>query len=127
MLDKSPFLVFFEYGEKRVGYWAYNNIVLQFEDAVDVLQVMHPLYDFVFFDHSAGHSKQRPDGLNQYRMNRSFGGKTAPMREETLIEQEDGFLGPFPRILKSSDIQSLVFCESDSGPFWLSDRQREDS
>ena len=39
--DKSPFLVLFEYGENREGYWAYNNMVLQFEDAVDVLQVMH--------------------------------------------------------------------------------------
>ncbi|KAI2509079.1 hypothetical protein MHU86_5327 [Fragilaria crotonensis] len=46
--DKSPFLVLFEYGENREGYWAYNNMVLQFEDAVDVLQVMHPSYDFVF-------------------------------------------------------------------------------
>jgi hypothetical protein len=37
-------------------------MVLQFEDAVDVLKVMHPSYDFVFlFDHSAGHAKQRPD------------------------------------------------------------------
>ena len=37
-LDKSPFLVFFEYGENWEGYcWAYNNMVLQF----DVLQVMH--------------------------------------------------------------------------------------
>ena len=70
-LDKSPFLVFFECGEKnREGYWAYNNMVVQVEDAVDVLKVMHPSYDFVFlFDHSAGHAKQRPDGLNQHRMN----------------------------------------------------------
>ena len=35
-------------------------MVLQFEDAVDVLQVMHPSYDFVFlFDHSAGHAKSK--------------------------------------------------------------------
>jgi hypothetical protein len=69
-LDKSPFLVFFEYGENKEGYWAYSNMVLQFEDAVDVLKTMHPLYDFVFlFDHSSGHAKQQPDGLNQHRMN----------------------------------------------------------
>ena len=66
--DKSPFLVLFEYDENREGYWAYNNMVLQFEVAVDVpLQVLHPSYDFIFmFDHSAGHSKRRPDGLNQH-------------------------------------------------------------
>ena len=46
---------------------------------------------------------------------------------DTLIEQEDGFLGPFPRILKPGDIQSTVFGASDSVPFWLSDQQGEDS
>ena len=35
-------------------------MVLQFEDAVDVLQVLYPTFDFVFlFDHNAGHSEQR--------------------------------------------------------------------
>jgi hypothetical protein len=79
--DKSPFLVFFEYyGENQEGYWAYNNMVLQFEDAVNVLKVMHPSYDFVFlFDHSSGHAKQRPDSLNQHRMNCGYGGKTVPI------------------------------------------------
>ena len=43
--DKSPFLVLFEYDKNREGYWAYNNMVLQFKDAVDVLKVMHPSYD----------------------------------------------------------------------------------
>ncbi|KAI2512942.1 hypothetical protein MHU86_1488 [Fragilaria crotonensis] len=125
--DKSPFLVLFEYGENREGYWAYNNMVLQFEDAVDVLQVMHPSYDFVFlFDHSAGHAKQRPDGLNQYRMNRSFGGKAGSMRD-TIIAQEEGYLGAFPRSLQPGDIQSLVYSQSDSGPFWMSSTQKEES
>jgi hypothetical protein len=94
---------------------------------VDVLQVMHPSYDFVFlFDHSAGHAKQRPDGLNQHRMNLSFGGKTPPMRD-TVIAQEHGYLGGFPRIVKPGDIQSLVHSQSDSGPFWMSNAQREES
>ena len=128
-LDKSPFLVFFEYGENREGYWAYNNMVLQFVDAVDVLKVMHPEIDFVFlFDHSAGHARQRPDGLNQHRMNRAFGGKQAVLMRDTLIQQEEGFLGQFPRILQPGDIQSLVFLPgSDAGPFWMSDAEKEDS
>ena len=126
--DKSPFLVLFEYGENREGYWAYNNMVLQFEDAVDVLQVMHPSYNFVFlFDHSAGHAKQRPDGLNQHRMNRSFGGKTAPRMRSTIIAQEEGYLGVFPRILEPGDIQSLVYCQADAGPFWMSSDERDES
>ena len=125
-LDKSPFLVFFEYGENKEGYWAYSNMVLQFEDAVDILMIMHPSYDFVFlFDHSSGHAKQRPDGLNQHRMNRAFGGKAAPMRN-TIITQEEGFLGPFPRILEPGDTQRLVFSSSDTGPFWMCDTEKED-
>jgi hypothetical protein len=128
-LEKLPlFLVFFEYGENREGYWAYNNMVLQFEDAVDVLKVMHPEFDFVFlFDHSAGHARQQPDGLNQHRMNKAFGGKAVLMRD-TLIQQEQGFLDHFPRILQPGDIQSLVFLPaSDAGPFWMSDAEKEDS
>jgi hypothetical protein len=59
--NESPFLLFFEYGENLEGYWTYNNMVIRFEDAVDVLRVMHPTFDFVFlFDHSSGHAKQSP-------------------------------------------------------------------
>ena len=127
-LDESPFVVFFEYGENREGYWAYNNMVVQFEDAVDVLKVMHPCYDFVFlFDHSAGHAKQQPDGLNQHRMNRAFGGKSVPMMWDTIMIQEERYLGPFPRILELGDTQSLVFVTSNSGPFWMSSEEKEES
>jgi hypothetical protein len=88
---------------------------------------MHPLHDFVFlFDHSAGHAKQRPDGLNQHRMNRAFGGKTALM-QSTVIKQEEGYLGPFPRIAEPGDTLSLVFLSSDIGPFWMSDAEKEES
>ena len=124
--SESPFLLFFEFGENREGYWNYNNMVIQFEDAVDVLQVMHPQYDFIFlFDHSSGHAKQRPDGLNHLRMNCSFGGKATRMRT-TLIEQEERYLDSFPRTLEPGDTQSLVFSETDSGPFRLSDSQSDE-
>ncbi len=116
---KSLFLRhFFEYGENRDGYWNYRNMVIQFEDTVDVLQVMHPTFDFVFlFDHSSGHAKQRgPDGLNHHRMNRTFGGKANRIRD-AIIECEEGYLGNFPRILEPGNTQSLVFTESDPGPF----------
>ena len=56
---------------------------------------MHPAVDFVFlFDHSSGHSKQRPDGLNEHRMNRLFGGKNAASMQNTIIEHEKGYLEP---------------------------------
>jgi hypothetical protein len=122
---KSPFLLFFEYGENREDYWTYSKMVIQFEDAVDVLRVMHPTYDFIFhFYHSLGHAKQRPDGLNHHKMNRTFGGKATRMRN-TFIEQEQGFLGNFPSILEAGDTQSLVFSDSDPGPFWLSDAKKK--
>jgi hypothetical protein len=101
-------------------------MVLQFEDAVDILKIMHPSFDFVFlFDHNSWHAKQQPDGLNQHRMIRSFCGKTAPM-QNTIITQEEGFLGPFPRIVEPGDTQCLVFSSCDSGPFWMCDAERED-
>ena len=39
---KSPFLTIFNYGEIKEGYWDYNHMVLQFEDVVECLKVMHP-------------------------------------------------------------------------------------
>jgi hypothetical protein len=42
----------------------------------------------------------------------------------TLIEQEQGYLGSFPQTLEPGDTQSLVFFNSDNGPFWLSDVER---
>ncbi len=37
----------------------------------------------------------------------------------TLIERELGFLGPYERILEPGKTQQLVFCETDTGPFWM--------
>jgi hypothetical protein len=122
---KSPFLVYFDYGENRQGYWNYNHMALQFEDTTDVLKVIYPNYKFVYlFDHSSGHSKQRPDGLNASRMNKGFGGKHVPMRS-TVIEAEEGFLGQFQRQLQVGDTQHLVFQSTDIGPFWMSEEERE--
>ena len=89
---KSPFLTYFDYGENKDGYWDYNHMVLQFEDVVDCLKILHADVHFIFlFDHSSGHAKQRPDGLNASRMNKSFGGK-GQMMHSSLIEKEIGFL-----------------------------------
>jgi hypothetical protein len=123
-LSKSPFLTYFDYGENKEGYWDYNHMVLQFEDVVDCLKVMHPHYHFVFlFDHSSGHAKQRPDGLNATRMNKSYGGK-CPAMHPTVIERESGFLGPYPRILEPGQTQRLTFTETDAGPFWMTPNER---
>jgi hypothetical protein len=124
LAGKSPFLTYFDYGENKEGYWDYNHMVLQFEDVVDCLKVMHPQVHFVFlFDHSSGHAKQRPDGLNAAKMNRSFGGK-CPVMHPTVIERESGFLGPYARILEPGQTQRLTFTEVDVGPFWMIPNER---
>ena len=104
-----PFLTFFDYSENKESFWDYNHMVLQFEVVVNCLKIMHPLVHFVFlFDHSSGHAKQRPDGLNASQMNKSFGGKSPTTMHSTLIKREASYLSPNPRILKPGQIQHLA-------------------
>jgi hypothetical protein len=123
-LKTSPFVVEFEYGANNEGYWCYEHMVLQLEDCVDCIKVIAPQFDYLFlFDHSCGHDKQREDGLNVENMTKNFGGKQAYLHD-TLIKEVDGYLGPYPRTLKPGDVQSMVFHESDIGPFWLTAEER---
>jgi hypothetical protein len=125
-LKNSPFIIEFEYGANNEGYWSYDHMVLQLEDCVDCLNVLAPDFDILFlFDHSCGHDRQREDGLNVENMSKSFGGKQAYLRN-SLIKEVDGYLGPYPRILNPGDVQSMVFTTTDSGPFWLSAKEKED-
>jgi len=126
-LTCSPFVRTFEYGADSEGYWNYNHMVLQLEDCVDVLQYLYPQYDYIFlFDHSSGHDKQREDGLNVKKMTKNFGGTQRKMRD-TVIKQEKGYLGTYLSKLKPGDTQSMVFKETDDGPFWMSTEQRENT
>ena len=43
----------------------------------------------------------------------------------TLIFAQDGFLGPHLPSLTVADTQSLIFKDSDTGPWYLDDDQRE--
>jgi hypothetical protein len=66
----------FEYGASNEGYWCYEQMTLQLEYCLDVLKALHPQYDFlILFDHSCGHNKQQPDGLNVENMSKSYGGQ----------------------------------------------------
>jgi hypothetical protein len=86
---------------------------------------MHPDYHFVFlFDHSSGHAKQRPDGLNASRMNKSFGGKSPAMHTTIIGTRESGFLGCYPSILEPGQTQHLSFSDTDIGPFWMTPDER---
>jgi hypothetical protein len=38
---------------------------------------------------------------------------------DTVISKKDGYLGPFQPKLQVGDMQVLLFCPQDSGPFWM--------
>ena len=38
-LTSNPFVVEFDYGTNKDGYWGYNHMVLQMEDYIDVLRM----------------------------------------------------------------------------------------
>ena len=125
-LNSSPFIKMFELGQNNEGYWTYNHMVLQLEDCIDCLQVVHPEFDYVFlFDHSSGHAKKRKDGLDGGNMLRGYGGSQALMHSSEMKEV-DGYLGSYPRVLEKGDSQSMVFCAADEGPFWMSQEEKEE-
>lgn len=102
-----------------------NGSVIHLEDCVDCLKVMHPNNDFVFlFDHSSGHAKKRVDGLNAANMNVKHGGKQSHMRPSQIMK-EDGYLGPFDKVLKVGDTQQFVWQAGDAGPFHFTDKEKD--
>jgi hypothetical protein len=89
-------------------------------------KVLYPNLAFLFMvDHSCGHDRQREDGLNVEQMNKSFGGSQAKMRDTTIAEQK-GYLSTYlhSKMLKPGDIQTMVFHQHDSGPFWMTHEER---
>eukprot|EP00984_Skeletonema_dohrnii_P022669 scaffold11766_cov144-Skeletonema_dohrnii-CCMP3373.AAC.1 len=40
-LERSPFVIMFDYGNSAEGYWTYDRMVLQLEDCIDVLDALH--------------------------------------------------------------------------------------
>jgi len=60
-------------------------MVLQLENCVVIVTCLSPNYDFLFFfDHSYGHDKQQPDGLNAENMSKLFGGKQSHLHDSTI-------------------------------------------
>jgi hypothetical protein len=127
----SPFLRFFEYGADKDGYWNYSHMALQVEDLVDCLVVLYPDFDFILlFDHSSGHGKSQKDGLNVHSMSKAWGGKQAKMHESKITGMGDLANLDSGRICKTGqlgpgDTQSMVFQESEMGPFNMPSKERE--
>ena len=108
-LESTPWSVEFAFGANYDGYWTYDHLACQIEDLTDVVQVMFPWVQLhVLVDHSSGHDKTRPDGLNPNNMNKEFGGKHKAMHS-TLIKEEAGYLGPFPRLVTDKSGEALSF------------------
>ena len=74
-LTTTPFTRQFKYGNNHEGYWSYHHMVLQLEDCVDVLKVLHPDFDFIFlFDHSNGHDHcMQPNRLSLNKISVRYG------------------------------------------------------
>ena len=93
-LTITPFLRQLEYGQNKEGYWTYDHMVVQLEDCIDVLKVQFPEFDFVFLvDHSNGHDRLQPDGLNINKISVRYGGKQPKMRDTKLTSSS--LFGPY--------------------------------
>ena len=75
-LTQSPFVRDLLVGATKGGYWNGFHMALQLEDIVDVLRIVRPQFDWIFFfDHSQGHARKQDGALDAQMMSRSFGGK----------------------------------------------------
>ncbi|KAJ1449165.1 hypothetical protein M885DRAFT_573188, partial [Pelagophyceae sp. CCMP2097] len=90
--------------------------VSQTEDVLDVLEAWFSGIEFlVEIDHSSGHDKFKPDGLNVYRMNANFGGQQAFIRTSEKLTED--CLGRFSgRCLEPGDDQLFVFGTAEGTP-----------
>ena len=57
-------------------------------------------------------------------MSKKYGGKQSILRA-SLIKQERGYLGRFPRTFNPGDMQQMVFLQDGEGPFWMTSEQRQ--
>jgi hypothetical protein len=124
-LPENPFVLKFNYSSQKEGYWCYEFMVLELEDCIDCLTVLHPEFDYLFlFDHSCGHDWQQEDGLNAGKMLKGYGGKQPKIRTME-IKQKAGYIGPYQALLKPGDVQQMVFGPHNVGPCWMTPKEYE--
>jgi hypothetical protein len=116
-LKESPFVQSLLIGATKGGYWNSSHMAIQLEDAADCLRILRPGYEFVFlFDHSQGHARKKDGALDASSMSRSYGGVQPKIQSSQIT---DGCLGPFNPSLRTGDVQSMVYSETDAGPWWI--------
>jgi len=69
-------------------------------------------------------AKKLANGLDAYSMNKGYGGAQPRMRE-SIIKENDGYLGMHLSIVSVGDKQSFNFQPGDEGPFWMTEEQRQ--
>jgi hypothetical protein len=73
------------------------------------MKTLYPDYDLLFlFNHSCGHDKQQPNGLNAENMSKYYGGQQS-FFWSTIIKQEKGYLGPYWCTLNVGSTQYFIF------------------
>jgi len=116
--DSNLFVVKFEYGVNKEGYWCYRHIILQLEDCVVVVQTLYQdFYVLFMYNHSCYHDSQRDDALNTENMSKSYGWKQKKMSDTTMLDCT--FFGPHPKILNEDDTHCMQYQVNDEGPFYL--------
>ena len=102
-------------------------MVLQLEDCVDVLKTINgDKFDHCFlFDHSNGHDRLRPDGLNVNKISKYYGGKQPFMRDTTIMDET--YLGPYEhdKKLKVGDTQKMSWIGEEYGPYYMTEAVKQ--
>ena len=100
-------------------------MVLQVEDCIDVVQALYPQFDFLFqFDHSCGHDRKRPDGLNALSVRKGFSDNQPRMRETNIDDEHH--IGSYNTTVSIGQPYSLVWGdgEDEAGPCWMTREER---
>ena len=78
------------------------------------MAVLYSEYNTIFlFNHSCGHDRKRPDGLNFNGLSKGYSGKQQKMRSSVIVQKE-GYLGQYTHlvnVLQIGSTQSMVFNE----------------
>ena len=89
-------------------------MVLNLKDCADLVNVLHPEYNYIFFlfDHSCGNDRKRLDSLGSISVRKEYRGNKEPKMRATKIELNK-YLGPFAHkitVVQVGSIQRMHLC-----------------
>ena len=75
LITEDSFVVYFDYGGNKQGYWKYDTFVLQCEDIIDRIDFLYPDFQVIMsVENSFVHDRQRYNSLNTTEIHVSWGG-----------------------------------------------------